>query len=42
MSPLTEVVTHGCDSCMGCVSCVVCTPESDVLFALLLTGTIGY
>jgi hypothetical protein len=42
MNPVTEIVKNGCDACIGCVGCVACTPESDALFALLLTGTIGY
>lgn len=42
VNPITEIVPASCDACIGCVGCVACTPESDALFALLLTGTIGY
>jgi hypothetical protein len=42
MDPRTETIEAGCDSCIGCVGCAACTPESDALFAVVLTGTIGY
>lgn len=42
MNPMTETIEADCDSCIGCVGCAACTPESDALFAVVLTGTIGY